>query len=132
MRINQFYSSKAWRLFSKWVLLSNSIDKYFVKCYTCGKIMEINSRDSQAGHLIKITESMATAFDENNVRPQCMSCNRYNGGRQDIFYQNLVKEIGQKKVDILYIKKHNICKLGKFELDLIAKIYSKKIKQNAI
>ncbi len=128
MKIKDFYNAKAWKYFSRYVLLYYS-DGLITKCITCGKFMQINTKEAQCGHLIRVTESFATAFEFTNTGPQCVACNRYHGGRQDIMYKKLVAIHGQKAIDMLYIKKHNICHLDKFLLNCIAEEYKKKFNE---
>lgn len=129
MKHSLIYKHQAWKYFSRWVLLKHSPDGEIVQCYTSGKWMPLNSKDSQAGHLIKTSDSIACFFEEDNVRPQSLQDNRYNGGRQDIFRNKLENEIGKDRVDRLYIKSRNSSKIGKYELEILAKIYKEKLDQ---
>lgn len=119
MKPKDIYNSPAWKYFSRYVLLFYS-DGLFAKCFTSGKILQINTKEAHCGHLIKVTESYATAFEFTNVGVQCLRDNRYFGGKQDLMYKKLVEIHGKENIDKLYIKKNNICKLGKFELDVLA------------
>lgn len=129
MKSSEFYKTKTWKIFSKYILLKFS-ENNIAKCITCGKFMKINDKECCTGHLIKVFDgnstNFSTAFEENNVRPQCNSDNRYHGGKPDLMYRNLVLEIGQEKIDQLYIKKHNSMKLDKFLLEIIYKEYKSK------
>lgn len=125
MKPKDLYKTKAWKYFSRCVLLEES-DGLVTQCITCGKVLYINERNCHCGHLIRITDSMATALERCGVGPQCYQCNRLKGGCQDIMKERLIKKHGKKAIDDLYIKKHNICKLGKSELDILADIYEKE------
>ena len=122
MKPQEFYKTKAWKYCSRYVLLVYS-DGMYVKCPTCGKILQINTRQAHCGHLIKITDSWATAFEFENLAPQCLACNRYQGGRSDIMKSWLIEKHGYEKVMNLYIRKHNYCKPDKLFLELWEKYY---------
>ena len=61
----------------------------------------------QNGHYIS-RSYLATRFDENNCRPQCVGCNVFGGGKPFEFEERLVKEIGREKVDDLKRKRNDI------------------------
>jgi len=86
------------RLFSLYIRA-----KYPKRCFTCGK----RGAKLQNGHFIA-RSYLATRFDEDNCRPQCWGCNGYGLGRPLDFEENLIKEIGQAKVDALKKKRHEI------------------------
>ena len=130
MKPSDIYRSTAWKYFSRYVLLYYS-DGLYAQCFTSGKILQINTKFAQCGHLIKVTDSYATAFEFTNVGVQSLSENRYHGGRQDVMYKKLVEIHGQKAIDMLYIRKNNICHLDKFTLDILAKEYKGKFEQLA-
>jgi len=119
MKPKQIYASTAWKYFSRYVLLFYS-DGLYVKCFTSGQILQINKANCHCGHLIKVTESAATIFDFTNVGVQSLSENRYHGGRPDVMQRKLIEIHGQKAIDLLYIRKHNICHLDNFTLTCIA------------
>lgn len=75
-------------VFSKYVRGKYAKDG-FVKCYTCSTIKPIS--EMQNGHWIP-RNVLATRFDEQNCRPQCVGCNMFNKGRPDVFAVNLLKE----------------------------------------
>lgn len=62
-----------------------------VRCYTCPDIKPY--KEIHAGHYIKRARKILK-FDERNVRPQCVACNLYRDGNQDVFAVNLEKEYG--------------------------------------
>jgi hypothetical protein len=111
MKPSIFYTTTAWKYCSKYVLLYFSLDGLMVKCSTCGSVLQITERTTHCGHLIKITDSWATAFEFTNLAPQCYRCNHYYGGRPDLMKEFLTSRHGEKEIEKLYIKKHNYCKL---------------------
>ena len=96
---------KAWLWFSRFIRLNHSINGA-CKCYTCGSVHDIKKMD--AGHFI--TRSKTAVFlNENNCRPQCMGCNRFQQGRSYDFEQHLIEEIGKEEVE-------NLKELAKIEV----------------
>ncbi len=130
----KFYKSAAWRWFSRYVLLTNIIDKtgLTVKCCTCGKLMRIDSREAQLGHYVKVQDAnstnYSTAFVEANTAPQCLRCNKFMGGRQDEMAQYLKKKYGAQIIDELHDLKRLPLKLDDAYLSEIAEKYKHKFK----
>lgn len=123
MKPLEFYRTQAWKYCSRYVLLFYSTDGLLAKCCTCGKIIQINTKKAHCGHLIKITDSWATAFEFTNLGPQCNECNRYQGGRPDIMKDWLILKHGLAEINKLYIKKYNYCKISKYHLEYFEGYY---------
>lgn len=129
---DKFYKTSAWRWFSRYILLTNTIDKDSItaRCCTCGKLMRIDSRECHLGHYIKVKDAnstnYSTAFVETNVAPQCLRCNKYMGGRQDEMAQYLKKKYGPNIIDELHVLKKLPLKLDDSYLAEIAESYKKK------
>lgn len=123
--VSGFYQTKAWKTLSRLVLLHYSIDGISVSCKTCNKLMLVNSRNSQAGHWIKFTDSKAVCLEFMNLAPQCNVCNRFHSGRPEIMEQWLRQTFGDKDIDNLYIKSKNFCKLDPITLDYAVNHYGK-------
>lgn len=66
--------------------------KYPKVCYTCGK-----SGALQNGHFI-VRKYLATRWEEDNCRPQCIGCNIYGKGMSIDFDERLVQELGEARV----------------------------------
>lgn len=90
--------ANAWTWFSRFIRLSHSVNGEYVVCYTCGKIHGIKEVD--AGHFITRSKD-SVLFSENNCRPQCKKCNRFQQGRSYDFEIKLIDEIGREKVEQL-------------------------------
>jgi hypothetical protein len=106
--------STAWRWCSKYILLRDAI-KYAekhgmnvpdtVECCSCGRIMPLNSRDSQAGHFISRGMGGASGvyWDERNIHAQCSQCNRFEQGNQSGYREFMIEEYGEHIEDELKI-----------------------------
>lgn len=90
------------RLFSLYIRA-----KYPKRCYTCGK-----SGTLQCGHFIP-RQYLATRWDENNCRPQCVGCNIFGGGKPLDFEERLKEELGSELVEKMKMSRHKILKLDR-------------------
>lgn len=129
MKSAEFYKTTAWKHFSRYILLKHS-KKGIAKCCTCGRFLEINNRKCHAGHFVKVFDAnstnFSTAFDEENVLPQCYQCNKYKGGDQFKMAFKLQELFGEDVIERLRIKSNQMFKLDKFTLELLAKEYKHK------
>lgn len=82
------------------------------QCYTCEVTKEV--RELHCGHFIS-RSYLATRFEEDNVRPQCVGCNVFGGGRNVIFAANLERDCGKGTVDRLFKKAQEIVKNFPYE-----------------
>ncbi len=92
---------RADKWFSRYIRLKYSFEQngeLFCRCYTCGRVHGI--KEITLGHWQR-RGYKTTRFNGNNGRAQCIQCNYYHSGMPEIFEQNLVKEIGQDKVNEL-------------------------------
>lgn len=90
-------------IFSKYIR-----QKYPAECYTC------NKRDTplQCGHFVS-RQYLATRWDENNCRPQCVGCNIYGHGKPLDFEERLKRELGADFVETMKATRHQILKLDR-------------------
>ena len=84
---------KAWDMFSLYIRTKYDHEGDLL-CYTCGKQGTIKTM--QAGHGIA-GRNNAVLFEEDLVRPQCVGCNLFGGGKYAIFMDKLIKEYGENK-----------------------------------
>ena len=107
-----------WPLFAMYIKQMHS-DGEYVQCFTCDKTLRIGDRDCQAGHFIPRTYS-PTKYEEDNVKPQCSTCNEFHHGRPVEFRRRLIEFHGEERVVELERLSTEPWKWDK--LDLIAKI----------
>lgn len=69
-----------------------------VRCISCGAIM--NWKEAQGGHFIPRGVEV-TCIERDNVNPQCPRCNGYLSGNLIQYRINLVKKIGEERVERL-------------------------------
>ena len=60
-----------------------------VACFTCGAVKPVS--EMQNGHYVSRVY-LATRFDEENCRPQCIGCNIFKNGNLDEFAIRLERE----------------------------------------
>ena len=80
---------------SELVRKSHADKNGLVYCYTCGIRKPYTEID--CGHY-RSRRHIQTRFDLNNLKPQCIACNRYKHGNLEIYRQKLVRELGEEKV----------------------------------
>ena len=113
------------KIFSQYIRQKYADDNGYVHCVTCGTVH--HWKKIQAGHFHS-RRYLSIRWDEKNVFPQCVSCNIYKQGEQVKMYQYIDKIFGKSTLEMLEIKKNNICKMGKFEYEVLIKHYTEKLK----
>lgn len=95
-------------------------------CFTCGKKMTI--AQAQNGHFVA-RSYLATRFDEDNCRPQCVGDNLFGNGKPLDFEEHLREEIGDERVDALKQRRHQIVKLTPAWYEEQIEIYQAKLSE---
>lgn len=125
MKQKDFYKSRAWYYCSRYVLLYYSIDG-MVQCSTSPELWyPCNDRRIHCGHYLKADQHRSVAFEFTNLAPQSYRDNKFFSGKPDIMRKWLIEKHGEKAIEKLEIKKHNICKLDKFTMDYWKDYYKK-------
>jgi hypothetical protein len=63
-------------------------------CISCGRYTKL-----QAGHFYSAGNHPSVRFNEDNVNGQCIQCNHFLSGNLLPYRANLIKKIGQERVD---------------------------------
>lgn len=84
-----------WKLCSLYWRLKYSDLNGFGFCFTCGK--RVHYKQANLGHYIS-RQYKAVKFHKDNLRYQCVQCNKWKNGEPVVFRENLVDEIGEKRV----------------------------------
>lgn len=135
MKTKDFYQSRAWYWFSRYVLLFYSIEGA-VQCKTSKRWYNCNNKKIHCGHLIKVfntgeNTNFSTAFDFRNVLPQCHQDNIYKGGNELKMLESIEKVHGVGTYEKLKQKSRFPYKLDKYTLDEISKEYRIKFNELA-
>ncbi len=94
------------KTFSEYVRRKYADESGNVACYTCGLVRRW--QEQQCGHFIS-RSYLATRFILANVRPQCIGCNVFGGGKNVQFANKLTQE-DPEIVQKLYKKAQEITK----------------------
>ena len=103
---------------SKYILLRDALedvekgrvpetsDYEWVRCRTCGKVLQRLESGSHAGHFITKGQggSSGVYYDERNVHAQCHSCNVWEEGNTVEYYKFMEEEYGIKIIEELRMK----------------------------
>ena len=111
------------KVFSQWVRYSNAHGGY-CRCITCGKIEVPGMMD--AGHFVG-RQYMCTRWDERNVHPQCVRCNRFGEGEKDSYAFALVCKYGDGIIAELNERKQAFCRYSTEDLQKLIEHYQAKI-----
>ena len=72
--------------------------RYGNVCYTCG-LRDLSGTNWHTGHMwAKASLGAYLKYDLRVLRPQCMTCNVWQGGRGADFYAKMLREIGEEKM----------------------------------
>lgn len=113
-------------IFSKYIRLSHADHDGFCTCYTCGN--RLHWTKIQNGHLFS-RGRLATRFDPDNCRPQCMGCNVMAKGNYQEYFPRIIREIGHQGLEELERKSKEFVKIGTFEYRSLIDIYTNKVKE---
>lgn len=94
----QTAKKKAWKVFSEWVRRKDADGAGYSTCFTCDS--KIHWKELNAGHF----KHGKLDFDEMNVNPQCVRCNKWLSGKLDIYAFNLIKKYGLDEVAELNLR----------------------------
>lgn len=116
---------KLWTVFALFIRLRDADEQGFCKCFTCGTIKRYTKMD--AGHGIP-RQHKATKFDEKNNQVQCKKCNGFEGGKREVFKENLDKKYGAGTWDRLEVMSRIRCKRSQLEIDGLEVYYKIQVK----
>lgn len=103
------------------------------KCISSGQNLIVPSRNSHAGHFYSGGKYPELKFNEDNVHLQGKSDNYFNGGNENEYRRNLIKKIGQERLDQLDLisaqSKRQSYKWDRFYLIEVIETYKEKCKE---
>lgn len=114
------------KVFQFYIRLRDSRSDGRCACISCGKIVPFEK--IQAGHY-RSRKNMSTRWSELNVNGECFSCNCMEGDHLINYRKNLIKKIGENKVNWLDAYCNQTYKWSDFEIVILIKDYSKKCLQ---
>ena len=102
------------KIFSIYIRKKDADFHGYVDCYTCG-VSKNWKYEIDAGHFMG-RGKYATRWDEQNVKPQCKSCNGFRSGEQYLFSKHLDKEYGDGTADWLVFESNQPARFTNDEL----------------
>ena len=116
--------AKLWKAFSEFIRLRDSDKEGFGKCFTCQRVIHYTRGD--CGHGIG-RQHKATKFNEQNNHLQCKHCNAFEGGKREVYKEEVDKRYGQGTWDKLEIASRQTVKRGQTEIDIMTVYYKNEI-----
>ena len=114
-------------VFQFYVRLRDAMPGGMTKCISCGRILSFDKM--QGGHYCS-RRHFSTRWNEDNVHSECFSCNCMDGDHLIQYRKNLIRKIGEKKVEWIEAYCKETRKWSDFELVLLIKEYSKRRKES--
>lgn len=111
------------KVFQFYVRLRDAMPGGITKCISCGKLLPFDKM--QGGHYCS-RKHMSTRWSELNVHSECFSCNCMDGDHLIQYRKNLIRKIGEKKVEWIEAYCNEPKKWSDFELVIMIKDYCKK------
>ena len=82
-----------------------------------------------AGHYVPVKGGSYLRFNELNVNGECQKCNGFDEFHLVGYRKNLIKKIGEQRVELLEMDRNNIKKWSRFELEAMIEEYSNFVKK---
>ena len=113
-------------VFQFYVRLRDAMPGGMCRCISCGNIVPFEK--IQGGHY-RSRMHMATRWNEDNCHGECMSCNLQlrNGDHLIDYRKNLIRKIGNAKVEWLDTAYKQQRKWSDFEIKVLIKQYGRKV-----
>ncbi len=116
---------KLWDIFSQFIRIRDSDNEGMCKCFTCPRIAHWTHMD--AGHGIP-RQHKSTKFSETNNHAQCKHCNGFEGGKREVYKENMDKKYGEGTWDKMLIASKETTKYGVTELTVMYSYYKSQVK----
>lgn len=96
-----------------------------LECVTCGRV----PNKTDGGHCFSVGDYSAIRFYTPQINPQCVNCNRYNGGREKEYEVYLTANLGKSKVEWLKSQKNVTVDHSKAYLRRFKEVMGKRLKK---
>jgi len=125
-----------WGWMQKYVKLRDAIEQRidpdfrYVRCCTCGKLLERGTKECQAGHYKgrSLGGSSGVYFDERNVNTQCYQCNKFKQGAPKEYEEYLIKKDGEGIIEELNML-HKVNSYTTMQIRMLGKYYKQKYEE---
>ena len=112
------------KAFNAFIRSRDSKDGYFT-CISSGKTLPVSQMN--AGHFYSAGHHSAVRWDEDNVHGQSIHDNCFLHGNLLEYRKNLLLKIGEKRLQRLEIRRHNVVKYDRGTLEILIKRYKSMI-----
>jgi 5-methylcytosine-specific restriction endonuclease McrA len=117
---------RAEKIVNEYIRLRDSENGYFT-CIACSKVLPVDKMN--AGHFIPVSKSSNLRFHPENIWGECEGCNCFDRSHLIGYTLNLIKKIGQERVDWLRANQRIVKKWGKSELESLIDEFKQKLEQ---
>jgi len=118
--------NKLWKVFSQYIRLRDADENGICTCITCPRRAHWKKMDT--GHGIP-RQHKATKYNEKNNHAQCKPCNGFEGGKREIYKEQVDKRYGKGTWDKMLIASKTQLKLSQFEIDEMERYYKLRVKE---
>lgn len=115
---------KLWKVFSSYIRLRDADENGNCICITCGFTADWKRFD--CGHGIP-RQHKSTKYDERNNHSQCKRCNGFEGGKREVYKEEVNKRYGPQTWEKLEVMSRMTCKRDQFEIDVMTGHYKKLV-----
>jgi len=116
---------KAWNAFSLYIRAKYADSNGDVKCVTCGHVAKWKGDGMQAGHYVN-SRCNSVLLNEDIVYPQCVKCNIYKHGNQNMYNFFMLKKHTKKKLEEFENLKYKKKIIKEYEWKELAEMYKEK------
>lgn len=96
------------------------------RCITCGRINHWKKMD--CGHGIP-RQHKSTKYSEINNHAQCKPCNGFEGGKREVYKEEINKRYGDGIWEKLELASKKVVKFSQFEIDTMTVYYRNKVNE---
>ena len=118
--------AKLWKVFSEYIRLRDCDENGHGNCITCGRIIHYSKGD--CGHGIP-RQHKSTKFNEQNNHLQCKRCNGFEGGKREVYKEEVNKRYGPQTWEKLEVMSRMTCKRDQYEINVMTDFYKKEVEK---
>jgi len=111
-------------VFAKFIKARDSDGEYFT-CICCRETKPISQFNACHYHSRRY---LSLRYDETNVNGGCIYCNKWLSGNIQEYTKALEKKHGKEIIELLLIRKNNICKMDRFKYEMLITQFTEKLK----
>lgn len=115
---------KLWKVFSLYIRRRDANEDGICKCFTCNYHAHYSKMD--CGHGIP-RQHWGTRYSEKNNHAQCKRCNGFEGGKREVYKNEVNKRYGEHTWDLLELASRKANKFSQFEIDALEKYYKAEL-----